>query len=106
MKYKNLTFTPVFVEDPKGGYSAYIEEIPGVKTQGETKEEAEDNLGDALAVILESRNQLEGSREGESDWWYGLSNSEIESIKQGLEDFEEGNIHSHDEALKVYGKYL
>jgi predicted RNase H-like HicB family nuclease len=106
MEYKDLTFTPVFVEDPEGGYSAYIEEIPGVNMQGKTKEEAEENLRDALAMILESRNQPEGSKEGEADWWDGLSNSEIESIKQGLKDFEEGNIHSHEEALKVYGKYL
>jgi len=106
MEYKSLTFTPVFVEDTKGGYSAYIEEIPGVNTQGKTKEEAEENLRDALAMIIESRNQLQGLCERESDWWDGLSNSELESIKQGLKDFEEGNIHSHDEALKVYGKYL
>lgn len=106
MEYKNLSLTAVFVEDPKGGYSAYIEEIPGVNTQGETLEEARENLKDALAMILDSRNQLEASREGESDWWDRLSKSEIESINQGLKDFEEGNIHSHDEALKIYGKYL
>lgn len=106
MEYKNLSLTAVFVEDPEGGYSAYIEEIPGVNTQGETKEEAEENLRDALAMILESRNQLEISGEGKKDWWDGLSNSEIESINQGLKDFVEGNIHSHEEALKVYGKYL
>jgi predicted RNase H-like HicB family nuclease len=106
MEYKNLSLTTVFVEDPNGGYSAYIEEIPGINTQGKTKEEAEDNLRDALKMILESRNQLQEAGEGETDWWDGLSHSEIESINQGLKDFEEGKIHSHEEALKIYGKYL
>jgi predicted RNase H-like HicB family nuclease len=106
MEYKNLSLTAVFVEDPEGGYSAYIEEIPGVNTQGETKEEAENNLRDALDRILESGEQLTEIHNAEYDLWKGLSNSEIEGIKQGLKDFEEGNIHSHDEALKVYGKYL
>ncbi len=58
MEYKNLSLTAVFVEDPEGGYSAYIEEIPGVNTQGETLEEARENLKDALAMILEANKEL------------------------------------------------
>jgi len=106
MKYKNLIFTPVFVEDPKGGYSAYIEEIPGVNTHGKTIEEAEENLQDGVTMIFESRNQIKIAGETDSDWWNGLTNSEIDSINLGLKDFEEGNVHDHDEALKIYGKYL
>jgi len=58
MKYKNLSLTAVFVEDPDGGYSAYIEEIQGVNTQGETLEEARENLKDALSIILEANKEL------------------------------------------------
>lgn len=51
MKLYNLTFTAVFAEDPEGGYSAYIEEIPGANTQGETIEGAKENLVEALQMV-------------------------------------------------------
>jgi predicted RNase H-like HicB family nuclease len=58
VEYKNLSLTAVFVEEPDGGYSAFIEEIPGVNTQGETIEEARENLQDALFMVLESNKAL------------------------------------------------
>jgi predicted RNase H-like HicB family nuclease len=58
MKYKNLSLTAVFVEEPEGGYSAFIEEIQGVNTQGETIEEARENLKDALKMIFEANKAL------------------------------------------------
>ena len=44
---------------------AYIEEVPGVNTQGETLEEARENLREALHLVLETnraiaREQSEG----------------------------------------------
>jgi len=42
----------------KGGYVAWIEEISGVNTQGKTKREAEENLQDALKMILDVRRML------------------------------------------------
>jgi predicted RNase H-like HicB family nuclease len=54
MYLNNVTFTAVFVEDPKGGYSAYVEEIPGANSQGETLEEAKENLKEALQMVLET----------------------------------------------------
>jgi predicted RNase H-like HicB family nuclease len=50
----NLSFTAVFVEVPEGGFAAYIEEIPGANTQGETLEEARENLKEALQMVLET----------------------------------------------------
>jgi predicted transcriptional regulator len=35
-----------------------------------------------------------------------LSTGEIDSINQGLKDFEEGRTHSHETARKLYEKYL
>jgi len=35
-----------------------------------------------------------------------LSIDEIESINQGLKDFEEGRTHSHEVVRKLYEKYL
>jgi predicted RNase H-like HicB family nuclease len=58
MYLNNLSFTAVFVEDPKGCYSAYIEEIPGANSQGETLEEAKENLKEALQMVLETNKIL------------------------------------------------
>jgi len=35
-----------------------------------------------------------------------LSQEEIESIEKGLKDLEEGRIHPHETARKIYEKYL
>ncbi|MDA3880248.1 MAG: type II toxin-antitoxin system HicB family antitoxin [Prolixibacteraceae bacterium] len=58
MEYNNLSLTAVFVEEPEGGYSAYIEEIKGVNTQGETIEEARENLKEALSMVLKANKEL------------------------------------------------
>jgi predicted RNase H-like HicB family nuclease len=68
MYLNNLSFTAVFVEDPNGGYSAYVEEIPGANSQGETLEEAKENLKEALQMVLETnkilsqRNVIKGTK--------------------------------------------
>ncbi len=40
------------------------------------------------------------------DWWDTLNKEELDSINRGLKDFEEGRIHSHETARKIYEKYL
>lgn len=52
------TLTAVFVKDSQGGYSAYIEELSGVNTQGETIAEARANLKEALELVLEANKAL------------------------------------------------
>lgn len=54
MVVDNLSFTAVFVEVPEGGFAAYVEEIPGANTQGETLEEARENLKEAIQLVLET----------------------------------------------------
>lgn len=54
----NMKLTAVFVPDEEGGFIAYIEEIPGVNTQGETLEEAKVNLLEALNMIMETRRAM------------------------------------------------
>ena len=58
MILNNLSFTAVFVEEPEGGYSAYVEEIPGANSQGETLEEAKENLKEAVLLVLETNKVL------------------------------------------------
>ena len=48
-----LTFTAVFEDAPEGGYTAFVEELPGAISQGETLEEARENLKEAIDLILE-----------------------------------------------------
>ena len=50
-------FTGVFEKHGRW-YIAYIEEIPGVNTQGRTLAEARENLKEALQLILEENRRL------------------------------------------------
>ncbi|MCD4694902.1 MAG: type II toxin-antitoxin system HicB family antitoxin [Bacteroidales bacterium] len=58
MASNDYTFTAVYVEVPEGGYAAYVEEIPGVNSQGETLEDAKVNLKEALQLVLETNRIL------------------------------------------------
>lgn len=58
----NRQFTAVYKKDGRW-YLGWIEEIPGVNTQGRTMREVKENLRDALMLILET-NKLLGKIEG------------------------------------------
>jgi predicted RNase H-like HicB family nuclease len=49
--------TAVFQQVPEG-YIAFVEELPGVNTQGDTLEEARANLQEAVRLVLESNRTL------------------------------------------------
>ena len=57
MKTK-LKLTAVFEEAEDGGYIAFIEELPGVNTQGDTQEESKTNLLEALEMVLQSQREI------------------------------------------------
>ena len=50
-------FTAVYMKRGKW-YVAYVEEIPGVNTQGRTLAEAKRNLKEALALVLEANRDM------------------------------------------------
>lgn len=50
-------FTAVYQKHGKW-YIAWVEEIPGVNTQGTSKKEARENLKEALALILETNRTI------------------------------------------------
>lgn len=53
----NREFTAVYKK--RGNrYIAWIEEVPGVNTQGKTKTEAKENLREALYLILSANRDL------------------------------------------------
>ncbi len=58
-----MVLTAVYEEVPEsegGGYVAYAEELPGAITEGDTLEEARENLRDAIEVLLEANRTLMG----------------------------------------------
>jgi predicted RNase H-like HicB family nuclease len=57
-------FTSV-IEKRGKWYVAYIEEIPGVNTQGRTLAEARRNLKEALTMVIEANRELAAKRRSE-----------------------------------------
>ncbi len=53
-----MNLTAVFIPADEGGYTALVEEIPGAISEGETIEEARENLFDALRLLLECNREL------------------------------------------------
>ena len=54
----SFELTAVFREAPEGGYVAFVEELPGANTQGETLEEARINLREAVELVLDANRTL------------------------------------------------
>ena len=52
-----ITLTAVFQKVPEG-YIGYVEELPGANTQGDTLEEARENLKEAIELVLEANREL------------------------------------------------
>jgi len=52
-----LILTAIFQKVPEG-YIGYVEELPGANTQGDTLEEARENLQEAVALVLEANRAL------------------------------------------------
>ena len=59
-----MRLTAVYMKVPEG-YVAFVEELPGANTQGETIEEARANLEEAVTMVLDANRELtEQSLEG------------------------------------------
>jgi predicted RNase H-like HicB family nuclease len=52
-----LKLTKIFQKVPEG-YIGFVEELPGANTQGETLEEARNNLEEAIELVLEANRIL------------------------------------------------
>ena len=52
-----MKLTAVF-QKVSEGYIAFVEELPGANTQGDTLDEARDNLTEAVELVLEANRAL------------------------------------------------
>lgn len=59
MKHKVLEYNAIFQKEKEGGYSVWIPSLPGCASQGETFEEAAENIKEAISLYLEDEKDIE-----------------------------------------------
>lgn len=64
-------------EEPEGGYSAFVLYLPGCASQGETKEEAMQNIEEAFLGCIESYEE-----DGEPVPWTVKLEAEPQSLQE------------------------
>jgi len=52
-KEDKMELTAVYIQVPEG-YIAFVEELPGANTQGDTLDEARENLREAVEMVLDA----------------------------------------------------
>lgn len=62
MQEKILTYTVIFERDPEGGYVSFVPMLPGCMSQGDTFEQAQENIKDAIqgyiSVLKEDGDEI------------------------------------------------
>ena len=53
-----MNLTAVFKPAPEGGFTAFVKEIPGAISEGETMAETRENLADAFRMVLECNRDI------------------------------------------------
>lgn len=53
MKQKVLQYDSIFEKEEDGGYSVWIPDLPGCASQGDSLEEAMENIKEAMELYLE-----------------------------------------------------
>ena len=61
-----VTLTAVYKKVPEG-YVAFVDELPGANTQGETIEEARENLRQAVGLLLGVNRALAREEAGDGE---------------------------------------
>lgn len=74
------------------------------RLQSELRNAGEKNV--RVMILFDDSTNKENEEDKAEVESTDLIQEELESINQGLKDFEEGNTHPHDSARKLYGKYL
>lgn len=58
-KVNVLEYNAIFQEEKQGGFSVWIPSLPGCTSQGETFEEAQKNIKEAIQLYLADEEQVE-----------------------------------------------
>lgn len=53
MKDKILKYDVIFEEQPGGGYTVTVPSLPGCMSEGDTFEQAKENIADAIKLYVE-----------------------------------------------------
>ena len=61
-----MNWTAVYQKVPQG-YVAWVEELPGANTQGETLLETKENLKEAITLVLEANRAISRRTAGQSE---------------------------------------
>ena len=55
---KILEYNAIFTPEEEGGFSVYVPDLPGCISQGETFEEAQKNIKEAIELYLEDADEV------------------------------------------------
>lgn len=58
MKHKVLEYNTIFQKEAEGGFSVWVPNLPGCTSQGETFEEAMENIKEAIALFVEDEKEI------------------------------------------------
>lgn len=61
----DIEYQAVFQEETEGGFSVWVPDLPGCASQGETLEEALENIKEAIELYLEDSNVTEDTSDYE-----------------------------------------
>lgn len=71
---KKYSYSVLYEAAPEGGFVAFAPALPGCHTQGETLEEAEQNIAEAIGLYLECLVADKKSIPEENKSFYGTVN--------------------------------
>lgn len=63
----SIQLTAVFRPDPAGGFVAFVEELAGANSQGETLAEARENLREAVQLVVDANRASAERSIGQAD---------------------------------------
>ncbi|MBM3179925.1 MAG: type II toxin-antitoxin system HicB family antitoxin [Chloroflexi bacterium] len=79
MKYK------IQLEKTEEGFAAWCPELSGCWSQGKTKKEALENIGNAIEIYLETKEILKPAGESFAQGWTEATNNQAFPIEQLFE---------------------
>ena len=84
-----MKLTAVFQKASEGGYIAFVEELPGANTQGETLDEARENLREAgvqrHALFFQCDGRIEHfARRGHRGWMIAADFARRKARRRGV----------------------